>query len=260
MKKRLKVILVDDEYLIRNLIRIRIDWEANGLEIVGEAKDAAEAMELLELHKPDIVFTDICMPHQDGIEFSRMAFEKYPHIKIVIITGYDEFEYAKESLKIGISDYILKPIRAEELLNTIERLKKMIAREHHALAGVDHIHLPEEQVVPNTKPGMLVQNIKAYIQDHLENPDLNSNEVADQFHMSPGHLGRIIKQETGETFVSLLTNIRIQRASELLKHTDLKSYLIGVQVGITDPHYFSILFKKKTGISVNEFRKCRQKC
>lgn len=256
MRELLKVILVDDEYLIRNLIRIRIDWEKNGLEIIGEANGAEEAMELLDLYRPDIVFTDICMSNIDGIEFSRMAFEKHPDLKIVIITGYDEFEYARESIKLGISDYILKPIRAQELLKTIEKLKKTIAKERSVMMKSEDSSLGKEQVLHNTKSGTLVQNVIAYIQDNLDNPDLNVNEVAGEFHMSAGHLGRILKQETGETFVSCLTNIRIQRARELLKHTDLKSYSIGMQVGITDPHYFSILFKKITGMSVNEFRKC----
>jgi YesN/AraC family two-component response regulator len=254
-EERLKVILVDDEYLIRNLIRIRIDWEKNGLEIVGEAKDAQEAIALLDTYKPDIAFTDICMPNTDGIEFSRIAFEKYPDIKIVIITGYDEFEYARKSVKLGISDYILKPIRAQELLKTIEKLKKIIAKERMLLTKLSDPYGQAEQAFSNTKPGVLVQNIMAYMQDNLDNPNLNLNEVAQKFHMSAGHLGRTMKQETGETFVSCLTNIRIRRASELLRHTDLKSYLIGLQVGITDPHYFSILFKKNTGMSVSEFRK-----
>jgi YesN/AraC family two-component response regulator len=258
VEKRLKVIVVDDEYLIRNLIRIRIDWEKNGLEIVGEAKDAKEAMTLLDIHKPDIVFTDICMPDKNGIEFSRMAFKKYPAIKIVIITGYDEFEYARESIKLGISDYILKPIRAQELLKTIEKLKKSIDRERTVLLKSEDLNVPAKLAVSTTKPGILVENIKAYMQDHMDDPTLNLQGVAEKFNMSAGHLGRMMKQETSETFVSCLTNIRIRRASELLKYTDMKSYMIGAQVGITDPHYFSILFKKTKGMSVSEFRKHAQ--
>lgn len=108
MKDILKVIIVDDEYLIRNLIRMKVNWEEVNMEMVGEAGNAEQALELVDKLKPDIIFTDICMPAMDGIELSRRIVEKYPYIKIIIVTGYDDFEYARSSIKLGISDFILK--------------------------------------------------------------------------------------------------------------------------------------------------------
>lgn len=127
--EQIKVLIVDDEYLIRNLIRKRINWEEQGMTIVGEASDAHEALNMVDTLRPDIVFTDICMPFIDGIEFSRMVTEKHPAIKIVIITGHDEFEFARRSIKLGIADFILKPIHAAELLNVTERLKKKFRKK-----------------------------------------------------------------------------------------------------------------------------------
>jgi len=124
--EKLKVLIVDDEYLIRNLIRMRIDWEKQGLTIIGEASNANEALDMVDEQRPDIIFTDIYMPSINGIEFSGMVLEKYPDIKIVIVTGYDEFEYAHQSIKMGISDFILKPIHASDLLHVIEKLKTKI--------------------------------------------------------------------------------------------------------------------------------------
>ncbi|WP_339239030.1 response regulator [Paenibacillus sp. FSL R5-0517] len=127
--KPFKVLIVDDEYLIRNLLRMRIDWEQQGMVIVGEASDAAEALDQVELLRPDIVFTDIYMPKMDGIELSRILMERYPNLKIVVVTGHDEFEYARQSVKLGISDFILKPIRASELLQVTAKLRTAIEQE-----------------------------------------------------------------------------------------------------------------------------------
>ncbi|APO43370.1 two-component system response regulator [Paenibacillus xylanexedens] len=125
----LKVLIVDDEYLIRNLLRMRIDWEQQGMTIIGEASDAEEALNQVELLRPDIVFTDIYMPKMDGIELSGILMERYPNIKIVVVTGHDEFEYARQSVKLGISDFILKPIRASELLQVTAKLRAAIEQE-----------------------------------------------------------------------------------------------------------------------------------
>ncbi|MEK4362813.1 response regulator [Paenibacillus sp. FSL M8-0212] len=125
----LKVLIVDDEYLIRNLLRMRIDWKQQGMTIIGEASDAEEALNQVELLRPDIVFTDIYMPKMDGIELSGILMERYPNIKIVVVTGHDEFEYARQSVKLGISDFILKPIRASELLQVTAKLRAAIEQE-----------------------------------------------------------------------------------------------------------------------------------
>lgn len=125
----LKILIVDDEYLIRNLLRMRIDWEQQGMTIIGEASDAEEALDQVELLRPDIVFTDIYMPKMDGIELSGILMERYPNMKIVVVTGHDEFEYARQSVKLGISDFILKPIRASELLQVTAKLRAAIEQE-----------------------------------------------------------------------------------------------------------------------------------
>ena len=118
----LRVMIVDDEALIRKLIRMRVDWASLHMEIVAEASSAGEALAMLDSVEPDIIFTDICMPTLDGIAFSRMVIERNPAIRIVIVTGHDEFEYAKSCIKIGVSDFLLKALRAEELDRKSTRL------------------------------------------------------------------------------------------------------------------------------------------
>jgi len=125
----LKVLIVDDEFLIRNYLKLRINWKDIGMEIAGEASSAREALDLIDQIVPDIIFTDICMPFMDGIEFSKAVIEKFPHIKIVVITGHDEFDYVKRSIKIGISDFLLKPVNPEEIRKVALELKNKIEME-----------------------------------------------------------------------------------------------------------------------------------
>lgn len=125
----LKVILVDDEYLVRDLLKKCVNWTELGIKIVGEASNANEAMILIEKLVPDIIFTDICMSSIDGIELSRMVIEKYPSIKIVIITGYEDFDYVKRSLKAGVTDFLLKPINDDEIKKIALNIKSKILNE-----------------------------------------------------------------------------------------------------------------------------------
>lgn len=529
----LKVLIVDDEHLIRNLMKMRIKWEELGMEIVGEASSAREALDLIDEIIPDIIFTDICMPFMDGIEFSKIVTERFPHIKIVVITGYDEFEYAKRSVKLGVSDFLLKPINDEEIravaldlkekieserthqkeyeqlklqleeslpylkekflnellqseLNADEIAEKLsyfkiamnpgsdffqtavaevsysqkgtgggeeerillaiqcadlirqtfrndsfvnvffdngrkivilcnneeidlsecceviktliinkrkcfvcigignkvqgmknikvsygeacdalnykvvigknqvvnynditfmkesqwranfskseklnfyikaglrdkaaelidelfselfYSRRHtidrmrleafDILSACQHVilelniatsdiwkystqpyetvskldNLPElkeylKSLISNIiekvhstnekKANTLIEQIKEYIQKNMHNPDLSLSRVAKEFYISSSYLSRLFKQETTQTFVEYVTKIRIEKAVKLLKETDLKVYQVGEKIGIDDPHYFSIIFKKYTGLSINDFRK-----
>ncbi|ETT65928.1 hypothetical protein BSK66_07270 [Paenibacillus odorifer] len=111
----LRAIIVDDEINARKIVPIIIDWQAVGYRFVGEASNGSEALDLIETMKPDVVFTDISMPFMDGLELSRLIKERYPLVKIVIITAHPEFEYAKRSLDIGVQNFILKPLQAEEV-------------------------------------------------------------------------------------------------------------------------------------------------
>lgn len=129
LSEKMKLVIVDDEVLIRELLKVCINWEELGVEIVGEASDALEAIELVDSVMPDIVLTDVCMPFMDGIELGKCIIEKYPNIRIVILTGYDEFEYAKRSIKVGISDFLLKPINEDEIIKVISNIIEKILAE-----------------------------------------------------------------------------------------------------------------------------------
>lgn len=130
----MKVFLVEDEVIIRNGIKNCIDWEAEGYEFVGEASDGELAYPQILETKPDVLITDIKMPFMDGIELSKLVREKLPDIKIVIVSGYSEFEYAKEAIQLGVTDYLLKPISAEKLLEAISKIKESLDKKKEELS------------------------------------------------------------------------------------------------------------------------------
>lgn len=118
----IRVFLVEDEFIIREGIKNNIEWQANGLEFCGEAGDGELAFPMIRKEKPDIVITDIRMPFMDGLSLSRLIKKELPDTEIIILSGYEEFEYAKEAIRIGVSEYLLKPVSGEELLRVVKEI------------------------------------------------------------------------------------------------------------------------------------------
>lgn len=126
---QLKVFLVEDEIVIREGIKKNINWQQEGFVFVGEASDGELAYPLIQSTKPDILITDIRMPFMDGLELSRLVKKELPNIKILVLSGYNEFEYAKEAINIGIAEYLLKPITGAKLLEAVKKMAKSIEEE-----------------------------------------------------------------------------------------------------------------------------------
>ena len=129
-----KVYLVEDEIIIRQSIKNSIDWEKDGYEFVGDASDGELALPVILKEKPDILITDIRMPFMDGLELSRMVKAELPDIKIVILSGYDDFEYAKQAIKIGVAEYLLKPVSSAVLLEHLSEIAEKVRDEREDLA------------------------------------------------------------------------------------------------------------------------------
>lgn len=140
----IKVFLVEDEMLIRQSVKNSIQWEKEGYEFVGEAGDGELALPMILKEKPDIVITDIRMPFMDGLELSKLIRQELPEVKIIILSGYDEFEYAKEAIKIGVVEYLLKPISSAKLLETLKEVSSTIQQEKEE-KGLREIYQQEMQ-------------------------------------------------------------------------------------------------------------------
>lgn len=362
-----KVFLVEDEAIIRRGIRDHIDWNANGFEFVGEAGDGEYAYPLIMKTKPDILVTDIKMPFMDGLQLSRLVKKALPATKIIILSGYNEFEYAKEAIKIGINDYLLKPVTSAGLIEALRKAADAILEEQEKsrlleryfvsyekytefldqtdykgvdrklvsdflkLGSVDECEafveeyfaaigehnyqslllrqymtmdifyciqeflkrikaelsdIPEQavniQMVPKVignvemtkeylkeefrialqardsvsqdRYGSVIRDAKNFIREHFNQSDLSLNQIAAHIGVSPSYFSSIFKQETGQNFVEYLTQVRMERACELLKCTSYRTSEIGEQVGYNDAHYFSAAFKKAMGQSPKDYK------
>ena len=124
-----RIILVDDEEEVRKSIIRKIDWTAVGFAVVGDAENGEDALEKIENLEPDVVLTDIRMPYMDGLTLAERIRQKYPSMKIVIFSGYDDFEYAKQAIKLNVTEYILKPVNVEELTAILKRIKTNLDEE-----------------------------------------------------------------------------------------------------------------------------------
>ena len=118
-----RIILVDDEEEVRKSIVRKIGWEEAGFQVAGDAENGEDALEKIEALEPDVVLTDIRMPYMDGLTLAERIRQKYPSMKIVIFSGYDDFEYAKQAIKLNVTEYILKPVNVEELTAILKRIK-----------------------------------------------------------------------------------------------------------------------------------------
>lgn len=193
----LKVLVVDDEKLVRQMVMRCINWEEIGLEIVGEASSSRMGMELVDELQPDIVFMDVRMPGMNGLECSRQIVEKHPEVKIMILSGHDEFEYASEGIKIGVFDYLLKPVNAGELRKAAIKARDAILEERN--------HLKEYERYKEE-----LEKHSSYIRDRQLSALVRSRKP-EQYLESLEYFG--IKF-TGDVFQTALIQIEYGEASE----------------------------------------------
>lgn len=159
----LRVMIVDDERLVRDLLKACIDWTELGMSVIAESGSAAEGLELADKVKPDIIFTDICMPVMDGLEFSRRVLEKHPDIKIIILTGHDEFEYARDSIKLGLVDFLLKPIDDEEIRKTALSVKEKLLCERSRKEDYESLKKQLQQNMPYLREKFLNELVQGNV-------------------------------------------------------------------------------------------------
>ena len=410
----MKVFLADDEIVVREGIRESFPWDETPYTLVGEAPDGEMALPMIRDTNPDIVITDIKMPFMDGIELCRILRVQMPWIGIIVLSGYDEFEYARQCIQLGVREYLLKPINAEDLRevldkvsaqlkaerktlehaaslrarmenggkfvkekligslftdeaveedapNVLEQLRSMgcpfpapfyavidaafsptgegqeaavalaessggivqasssrtgtrllvigdtaedteerayafassLARElertgcslirvgigdivenpeeiTHSFKAARHIrHIlaqrTDEQAVilgvremgepaDDRKTPSVISDAKVYMAQHFADPNLMLQDVAKAVNMSNSRFSTVFSQQNGQTFTEYLIYLRLTKAKELLRGTNMKSSQIARESGYNDAHYFSYIFKKNTGLTPSEYR------
>jgi two-component system response regulator YesN len=240
-----RVMIIDDEMSARKLLQVSIDWKSFDMEVVGEAASGIEAINIIDELRPDIAFVDISMPFMNGIEFAQVATKRYSDLAIIILTGFNEFEYARQCIRLQVVEYMLKPIVRQEVIEVLTKLKKKLDKRN---PGVQEM---ASEIGQDITPSVIDQ-IMHYLRDNFTDSSINLTSVAQQFGFNPSYLSRKFKQETGKSFVEFLINCRMERAMELAR-ANMKMFCTANAVGIPDPNYFGRCFKKYTGISYSEF-------
>lgn len=238
--KKLHVLLVDDEIMIREGFKRLFDWEAHDCEVVGEAADGMEALAKIDMLQPDIVIMDINIPIMSGLKVIQLCRIKHPKTAFVIVSGYDDFSYCQQALRLQITDYILKPVNYEEFGSCIDNLK---------------ISLYENRVVnePMQQEERTINGLTRYMQEHLSE-EITLSVLAEEFHLNAQYISQLFKNEIGVGFLAYLTNIRLEKAKKLLLSTALPIADVAEQSGYGDYRVFTKVFKKAEGITPSQYR------
>ena len=239
--KKLKVLLVDDEIIIREGFKRLFDWEAHDCEVVGEAADGMEAVTKIDSLNPDIAIMDINIPIMNGLKVIQTARMKHPDTAFVIVSGYNDFEYCREALRLQITDYILKPVNYDEFGACIDNLKIALFEKHSSREETDG----GERVI---------HSITRFLQNHLSE-EISLSVLSEEFHLNPQYISQLFKSEIGVNFLTYLTGIRMENAKKLLLTTDLGIAEIAERSGYSDYRVFTKVFKKNEGVTPSQYRR-----
>lgn len=257
-----KVIIADDEILLRKEMVLTIPWNSFGFEVIAEASNGIEAFEIVKGKKPDVLITDIRMPGLDGLSL----IEKLKDIctmKYIVVSGYSEFEYAIQAIKLGVTDYILKPIDEQNIIERMQKIKVELDSLNSEVTAVENdiseeVRGIEQDIDKNSelkKPSSNFYIHKAikYIDKHYaENLSLKS--VAEVLFISESYLSKLFVRYLNLRFTEYINSVRIAKAVELLKNEDYKIHEISVIVGYNEYRYFDTVFKKIVGITPLQYK------
>lgn len=246
-----KVIIVDDEKIIVEGLVESIPWDDLNCKVIKTANDGVEGLEMVKTYKPDILFTDVKMPNKDGLSMIKDIKDISPDTQIIVMSGFRKFEYVQEALNLGVIKFIVKPA-------SLEDIQEAISLAISKLKEKPDVDTNEEIYKIDENYNYLVDQIITYIKTNYAEK-LTLTSVAEYFYISNWHLCRVLKKETGKNFVEILNQIRIQKAKEFLKDTNLKVYEVAREVGYRELTYFSNMFKKQTGLTPNEYRNSIEK-
>lgn len=265
-----KLIIVDDEEWVRYFIAHGIKWRKFGLQIAGEGENGKQGLELCRTHRPAVLITDIRMPGLDGVALFRTVHRELPQTRVLVLSGYDDFEYAREAIREDVFDYLLKPVSREVLEEAVakalrdyressadRREQKKVQRELHKLrqlAADSGSASGKDQAEPKEGMHAAVRKAVKIIEEEYSGT-LTLEGTAERVFVSPHYLSGLFRRETGKGFNEYLTARRIVAAAALLKEDAFNINEIARMTGYEDSNYFSRVFKKKTGCSPMDFRR-----
>ncbi len=245
------VVLVEDERLMRSELEMTTPWEALGLELIGSAEDGIQGEEMIKTLEPDIVLTDIRLPGQDGLTMLSHC----PVTHAVILSGHSDFQYMKMAIRLGVFDYILKPIDDDELQASLHQLVAKIQEEDQEMAALRKARKEASGLIPLPKNtgNHVIDGTIDFVSESFCKP-IGLQEAAASMDISESHLSRLFKEVTGLNFLQYLNAWRINNAVLQLKDPRKNISEIALDCGFPTPGYFAKIFKRFTGETPSQFR------
>lgn len=244
MNGMFRIVICDDEAVIRAGLRKMLQDIYPDAE-VHDARDGRQGMALCETVRPDLVLSDIRMPDMDGLALARYLFERGEAGKCVLLSAYSEFAYAREALRYGVADYLVKPVNRFELMRVMESRFGLSARPAQEAPCAD-----------GAESGPVAQAL-AFIEKNFYR-NISLDDVSGHIHVNPNYLSTIFKKQTGMKYIDYLTRLRMQKADSLIRHTDMRVGEIAEMVGYGTVKHFTRLYKETYGENPSEVRQqCR---
>ena len=241
------LMIVDDEDKIRSGISSYFPWNEIGFEVVKLVANGQEAFDfMLSGVQVDVILCDIMMPIVNGLELLEMMQESgISNVKVVILSGYREFEFAHKAIRFGVSDYLLKPTKYKELQDTFSKIRKELDEKRSEMY-LGNLAGREPDVI---------NRLKSLIRENYQ--DISLQKAADEVHLNAYYISKLFKSKTGQNFYEFLLQIRMETAANLLLNSDLKIYEISERVGYKNQKSFLKIFKRFYDKNPTDFRKER---
>lgn len=249
----IRVLVVEDENMVRRGLVDTVPWASMGCTVVAEASNGKAGVDLVHELNPDLVITDVRMPYMDGISMMKQLREEGYGVHFILLSAHSDFSYAQSAMRYGASDYLLKPLREQELKETIFRVFGLSEGQDKEQDSeqklLEKMNFHPKEAISNRYVVQALQFLKTHYSE-----DITVSTVADYLEVSDSYLSRIFKKETGYTFTNYLMYYRMVAACAMLKDCRVRVYEVADKVGYLDKAYFSTLFKKTVGVSPSEYQ------
>jgi two-component system response regulator YesN len=243
----IKVMLVDDEPIVLEGYRKLFNWEKHGYQVICEAGDGLTAVSLAAQHQPDIIIMDINIPLLSGLDAMNAIRQKLIDVVFIIISGYDNFEYAQKAIRLGVVEYMLKPVKFDTLEEKLDLIRQGLIKKRS---------FGTEPGKPNNNKR--IHRIISYLHGHITET-ISLKKLADEFFLHPAYISQLFKQETGLNYHEYLMRLRVDSAKRLLSASDLSISRIAEMAGFQDYRSFSLMFKRLAKMTPSKYRSLGQK-
>lgn len=246
----MKILIVEDEPVIRKSLATIIERLRPDYEIIGEAREGQEALNIIYAKRPDVVFTDIRMPGISGLELAKELSIQYPMIKVVILSGYADFEYARAAIESRVVSYLLKPIKIKELKATLEAISESLSEEERESVPPE----PADANDGKAENRAIVKQIMNIVENHYSE-NVSQAAVAEMVSLSPNYMSTLFHKETGKKYSAYVAEVKMRHAERLMvERPQLRIYEIAQICGYENVKHFMKVFSKAYSMTPSQYR------